>query len=83
MGVLSLIAFGLAVATAYPKYIKTVQGAVQWGLWDSAIFLIGAAIAGLFAARRRPIPTPVLVLLWLLVPSGVVWAFVYLVVLGL
>lgn len=83
MIMLSFGAFGIAVVTAYPEYLKTVPDAVAWGLWDSAIFLVGAVIAGLFAVRGRPLPTPVVVLMGLLTGIGLVWAFVYLVALGL
>lgn len=82
MILLSLGAFGVTVVNAYPRYLKTVPDAVAWGLWDSAVFLVGAAIAGLFAARRRSLPTPVVVLLGLLTGIGLVWAFLYLAVLG-
>jgi hypothetical protein len=83
MVALSLIAFGVAATSAYPRYLKTVPDALLWGLWDSAGFLVGVAISGIFVARRMPLPSPVALLLGLLLVGGALWAFVYLIALGL
>lgn len=47
MIVLSLGAFLITVVSAYPVYMKSAEDAVAWGLWDRAVFLVGAVVAGL------------------------------------
>lgn len=82
---LSFVAIGATVKEAYPRHLPTIAGALLWGVWDGAVLLLVALIAGVFVARDRHAPLPTLaagVPVALLV-VGVVWALVYVVALGL